>query len=160
MAFPRAAASISEAAVQYAKNLSCWFRDYITAIKHGRLHPFTPLERKVREATRNEPWWAHLRGIEASGMHLGVQLDVNSMNLQRHHLIQTTALSSMYYTTKHVLVVRCVSGCACISHGVSSRQVEECLQSESGLGNLSEGVTVGIASAGVHIEAWRGRLCF
>ena len=28
----------------------------IAAIKHGRWHPFTNLERKVRLATRNEPW--------------------------------------------------------------------------------------------------------
>lgn len=33
-----------------------WLRDYITAIKNGRLHPFTLVERKAREATRNEPW--------------------------------------------------------------------------------------------------------
>ena len=36
-----------------------WLRDYITAIKQGKLHPFTKLERKAREATRNEPWCAH-----------------------------------------------------------------------------------------------------
>lgn len=33
-----------------------WLRDYITAIKQGKFHPFTKLERKAREATRNEPW--------------------------------------------------------------------------------------------------------
>ena len=60
MSVPRAANSVSDVAIQYAKNLSCWFRDYITAIKHGRLHPFTPLERKTREATRNEPWYSSL----------------------------------------------------------------------------------------------------
>jgi hypothetical protein len=32
-------------------------RDYITAIKHGRIHPFTLTERRVREATRNDGWY-------------------------------------------------------------------------------------------------------
>jgi hypothetical protein len=36
---------------------TAWLKDYITAIKHGQLHPFTPMERKAREATRNEPWY-------------------------------------------------------------------------------------------------------
>lgn len=35
---------------------AAWLRDYITAIKNGRFHPFTAVERKAREATRNEPW--------------------------------------------------------------------------------------------------------
>ncbi|GLI60022.1 hypothetical protein VaNZ11_002086 [Volvox africanus] len=33
-----------------------WLRDYITAIKNGRLHPFSLVERKARAATRNEAW--------------------------------------------------------------------------------------------------------
>ncbi|CAD7695412.1 unnamed protein product [Ostreobium quekettii] len=33
-----------------------WLRDYLTAIRHGQFHPFTPIERKAREATRNEAW--------------------------------------------------------------------------------------------------------
>jgi hypothetical protein len=43
--------------VDSAKESYAWLRDYITAIKHGRLHPFTLLERKAREATRNQPWY-------------------------------------------------------------------------------------------------------
>ena len=38
------------------KDAATWLRDYLTAIKHGQFHPYTPLERKVREATRNEAW--------------------------------------------------------------------------------------------------------
>ncbi len=38
------------------KEGASWLRDYITAIKSGQYHPFTKLERKAREATRNEPW--------------------------------------------------------------------------------------------------------
>lgn len=38
------------------KDAAAWLRDYLTAIKHGQFHPYTPLERKVREATRNEAW--------------------------------------------------------------------------------------------------------
>eukprot|EP00210_Caulerpa_lentillifera_P004338 g4137.t1 len=52
----REGSSLSESAILYAKEIRYWFRDYITAIRHGRFHPFTPLERRVREATRNEPW--------------------------------------------------------------------------------------------------------
>ncbi|GAB4817208.1 hypothetical protein N2152v2_004254 [Parachlorella kessleri] len=33
-----------------------WLRDYVTAIRSGRWHPFTPTERKARAATRNQPW--------------------------------------------------------------------------------------------------------
>ena len=33
-----------------------WVRDYYTAVKNGQYRPFTALERKVREATRNEAW--------------------------------------------------------------------------------------------------------
>ncbi|KAG2490744.1 hypothetical protein HYH03_010899 [Edaphochlamys debaryana] len=33
-----------------------WLRDYVTAIRAGRIHPFTVVERKARSATRNEPW--------------------------------------------------------------------------------------------------------
>ena len=39
-----------------AKAAQAWFVDYITAIKNGKLHPFTYLERLVRLATRNEAW--------------------------------------------------------------------------------------------------------
>ncbi len=38
------------------KEGAAWLRDYVTAIKNGQLHPYTKLERKAREATRNEPW--------------------------------------------------------------------------------------------------------
>ena len=40
------------------KESAAWLRDYVTAIKNGQLHPYTKLERKTREATRNEPWCA------------------------------------------------------------------------------------------------------
>ncbi|KAK9805408.1 hypothetical protein WJX73_002177 [Symbiochloris irregularis] len=46
----------TDTAVQKAKEASNWLKDYITAIKHGQYHPFTPLERLVREATRDQPW--------------------------------------------------------------------------------------------------------
>lgn len=39
-----------------AQQTAAWLRDYLTAVKHGRWHPFTSMERRVREATRNEPW--------------------------------------------------------------------------------------------------------
>lgn len=39
-----------------AQQTASWLRDYVTAIKHGRWHPFTTMERRVREATRNEAW--------------------------------------------------------------------------------------------------------
>eukprot|EP00976_Prorocentrum_cordatum_P018905 383234-Prorocentrum_minimum.AAC.2 len=31
--------------------------DYVTAITHGRVTPFSKPERLARIATRNEPWW-------------------------------------------------------------------------------------------------------
>ena len=40
------------------KEGAAWLRDYVTAIKNGQFHPYTKLERKAREATRNEPWLA------------------------------------------------------------------------------------------------------
>lgn len=33
-----------------------WVRDYLRALRHGRLKPFTFTERKARAATRAEPW--------------------------------------------------------------------------------------------------------
>ena len=42
--------------VQKVREASAWVRDYVTAIKNGHFHPFTPLERLTREATRDEPW--------------------------------------------------------------------------------------------------------
>lgn len=42
--------------VEASRAGAAWLRDYITAIKNGRFHPFTAVERKAREATRNEPW--------------------------------------------------------------------------------------------------------
>lgn len=42
--------------VTRAQQTAAWLRDYLTAVKHGRWHPFTSMERRVREATRNEPW--------------------------------------------------------------------------------------------------------
>ena len=38
------------------KDAGAWVKDYSTALKHGRLRPFTMTERKTRAATRNEPW--------------------------------------------------------------------------------------------------------
>ncbi|KAK9821166.1 hypothetical protein WJX74_003656 [Apatococcus lobatus] len=52
----RSQLGVTELARQHTKDAACWFRDYLTAIKHGRWHPFTLLERKVRAMTRNEPW--------------------------------------------------------------------------------------------------------
>lgn len=48
--------SFTDMLVETAKEGYAWLRDYITAIKNGRLHPYTAVERKAREATRNEPW--------------------------------------------------------------------------------------------------------
>ena len=48
--------ALREYAVEQTKDGVAWLRDYITAIKSGRFHPFTALERKAREATRNEAW--------------------------------------------------------------------------------------------------------
>jgi hypothetical protein len=45
-----------EKLTEKVKESAAWLKDYLTAIKHGQLHPFTPMERKAREATRNEPW--------------------------------------------------------------------------------------------------------
>lgn len=47
---------LQEVAAEKIKVASAWLRDYITAIKKGNLHPFSTMERKVREATRNEAW--------------------------------------------------------------------------------------------------------
>jgi hypothetical protein len=46
-----------EKLTEKVKESAAWLKDYLTAIKHGQLHPFTPMERKAREATRNEPWY-------------------------------------------------------------------------------------------------------
>lgn len=51
---------LREYALEQTKESIAWLRDYITAIKNGRFHPFTPLERKAREATRNEAWYCIL----------------------------------------------------------------------------------------------------
>jgi hypothetical protein len=42
--------------LQATRESYTWLRDYCTAIKYGRLHPFTLVERKAREATRKDPW--------------------------------------------------------------------------------------------------------
>ena len=42
--------------VTRATQTAAWLRDYLTAVRHGRWHPYTPMERRAREATRNEPW--------------------------------------------------------------------------------------------------------
>jgi hypothetical protein len=42
--------------LQATRESYTWLRDYCTAIKYGRLHPFTSVERKAREATRKDPW--------------------------------------------------------------------------------------------------------
>jgi hypothetical protein len=52
---PLQAYSRPQGATRAAQTAS-WLRDYVTAIKHGRWHPFTATERRVREATRNEAW--------------------------------------------------------------------------------------------------------
>jgi len=49
-------APLQEVAAEKIRVASAWLRDYITAIKKGNIHPFTTMERKVREATRNEAW--------------------------------------------------------------------------------------------------------
>ena len=49
--------ALREYAAEQTKDGVAWLRDYITAIKSGRFHPFTALERKAREATRNEAWY-------------------------------------------------------------------------------------------------------
>ena len=48
--------ALQEAAVEKFRIASAWLRDYVTAIKRGQIHPFTSMERKAREATRNEAW--------------------------------------------------------------------------------------------------------
>ncbi|KAL0033769.1 hypothetical protein WJX77_004657 [Trebouxia sp. C0004] len=48
--------AFKEYAMEQTKDSIAWLRDYVTAIKNGRFHPFTALERKTREATRNEAW--------------------------------------------------------------------------------------------------------
>ena len=47
---------VKEMAVLKVKEASSWLKDYVTAIKNGQFHPFTPLERLAREATRDQPW--------------------------------------------------------------------------------------------------------
>ncbi len=34
--------------LQAAKDVAAWLRDYITAVKHGHLHPFTPVRDRER----------------------------------------------------------------------------------------------------------------
>ena len=48
---------IQEVAAKKLRNISAWLRDYITAIKNGQVHPYSQIERKTREATRNEAWY-------------------------------------------------------------------------------------------------------
>lgn len=52
----RGSSDIQGATAKKFRNVSAWLRDYITAIKNGQVHPFTQIERKTREATRNEAW--------------------------------------------------------------------------------------------------------
>lgn len=47
---------IKDLTIQKVKEASSWLRDYVTAIKNKQYHPFTPLERLTREATRDQPW--------------------------------------------------------------------------------------------------------
>lgn len=47
---------VKELTLLKVKEASSWLRDYVTAIKNGHFHPFTPLERLTREATRDQPW--------------------------------------------------------------------------------------------------------
>eukprot|EP00192_Tetraselmis_astigmatica_P024769 CAMPEP_0117676278 /NCGR_PEP_ID=MMETSP0804-20121206/16072_1 /TAXON_ID=1074897 /ORGANISM="Tetraselmis astigmatica, Strain CCMP880" /LENGTH=827 /DNA_ID=CAMNT_0005485375 /DNA_START=220 /DNA_END=2703 /DNA_ORIENTATION=+ len=46
----------TEVVVERAVESYRWVRDYYTAVKNGHYQPFSALERKAREATRNEPW--------------------------------------------------------------------------------------------------------
>ena len=48
--------SYKDLAWMKTQEVRAWIVDYITAIKLGKWHPFTPLERLVRQATRNEAW--------------------------------------------------------------------------------------------------------
>ncbi|WIA23872.1 hypothetical protein OEZ85_013522 [Tetradesmus obliquus] len=49
-------AGLGERVAEVTREGYTWLRDYCTAIKYGRLHPFTTVERKAREATRKDPW--------------------------------------------------------------------------------------------------------
>eukprot|EP00890_Picochlorum_soloecismus_P005760 jgi/Picsp_1/6185/NSC_03539-R1_arf-gap domain 5 len=40
-------------------NAGSWLHDYTTAVKHGRVKPYSRIERKTRAATRNKPWGPH-----------------------------------------------------------------------------------------------------
>ncbi|KAL6783748.1 hypothetical protein ACKKBF_B05645 [Auxenochlorella protothecoides x Auxenochlorella symbiontica] len=53
---PGPGASLSGTVTEAAKDAGAWLRDYVTAIKNGRWHPFNATERAARAATRNEPW--------------------------------------------------------------------------------------------------------
>ncbi|GLC33495.1 hypothetical protein PLESTB_000081200 [Pleodorina starrii] len=41
---------------QFIMDAALWLRDYVTAIRNGRVHPFSVVERKARTATRNQTW--------------------------------------------------------------------------------------------------------
>ena len=47
---------MKELALLKVKEASSWLKDYLTAIRNRQFHPFTPLERLTREATRDQPW--------------------------------------------------------------------------------------------------------
>ena len=48
--------SVLDALSDAAGEVARWLRDYLTAVRSGRLHPFSIVERKAREATRRDPW--------------------------------------------------------------------------------------------------------
>ena len=54
---------LKELDVQKVKEASSWLKDYLTAIKNRQFHPFTPLERLTRDATRDQPWQASFAGL-------------------------------------------------------------------------------------------------
>lgn len=61
---PGKALDLKDYTLTACKEGASWLRDYITAIKNGQYHPFTKLERKAREATRNEPWYVQRNMIQ------------------------------------------------------------------------------------------------
>jgi hypothetical protein len=38
------------------KRAAEWMKDYLSAVREGRLHPYTGVERKARAATKDIPW--------------------------------------------------------------------------------------------------------
>jgi hypothetical protein len=38
------------------KRAAEWLKDYLSAVREAKLHPFTKTERKARSATKDIPW--------------------------------------------------------------------------------------------------------